>query len=450
MRFNLFALAFAFLVSACAGVDMAQERAAIDAQVEERTALRASPVLPPEGAVLGMDAAAALALANNRALAADLAGAALARADWAAASRPPNPLLEIAWLPHGDEPDVYDIDLAASVLGLAATPWRQAAARRRYDAAQAAAVLAAIDFAAEVRIAWIDAVAAAQRAELQDTIAEAARASLIVAEEIHAAGNSPRLDLVREQAFAQQAEIDAMTARLDAAQARLSLLSLLGLEPDAAIALPGRLDDVPALPGGGAEAEALAASLPLDRARAEVEAAAREAGLENWNSLLEHAEIGGVWEREDGAWSEGLALETALPVFDLGHPRRAAARIRAQQAADRHAQLELDTRSGIRRARLTVETAGLRAARVRDEVLPTTAQVLDETLRQYNAMQIGAFELIAAFRMRVQAGQSHVDALAEAHRARVRLDQLRAGGSPSPAVAAAAEGAGVQPAEGGH
>ena len=65
-------------------------------------------------------------------------------------------------------------------------------------------------------------------------------------------------------------------------------------------------------------------------------------------------------------------------------------------------------------------------------------------------MQIGVFELIAAFQMRARAGQALVDALSEAHRADVRLRQLQAGGSPSTAAMAPPPGLASERAEGGH
>ena len=429
---------------------MAAERAGIDQDLRTRTAMPSGPAaLPSAGQVLDRETAVAYALANNRGLAVDLAEAGIARADWLQASRPENPLLGIVWQPHEGEPDFLDVDVMASVLGVVATPWRARAAEQRYDAARDRAVLRAIDFAADVRLAWIDAVAAAQRAELQSVIAEAAEASRLVAEEIHEAGNSPRLDLVRETLFAEQARLAARRADVEAEQARLTLLGWMGLAPDVSINLPGRLEadgfDVTVDPE-----QAWAMSLPLSAARADLEAAAREAGLENWASLLEHTELGFVAEREDGDWIEGASLETRLPLFDWGQARRSAAAIRAQQAADRHAQLSNDIRIAIRQAQQSRDAARLELDTLQTRLLPNTERMLAESLRNYNAMQIGVFELMAAFEMRTRAGQDLVDALAQAHRADVRLMQIRAGGSPSVLTGGALTDASAARNEGGH
>ena len=449
LRFSC--LLLPLLMTACASVDMAAERALIDTDIQARQAVStAPPVLPAEGERLDRETAVAYALANNRGLAADLAEAGLARADWLQASRPENPLLGIVWQPHEGEPDFLDVDLMASVMGVVATPWRSAAARTRYDATRDRAVLRAIDFAAEIRLAWIDAVAAEQRAELQSVIAEAAEASRLVAEEIHDAGNTPRLDLVRETLFAEQARLEAQAAAVEADQARLTLLGLMGLPPETAVELPDRLDAPNDESGQIDLDQAREASLPLAAAGAEAEAFAREAGLENWASLLEHTEVGFVAEREDGDWIEGASLETVVPVFDWGGPRRAAARIRASQAADRFAQTETDIRIAIRQAEQAHEAAMVTLDALQSRILPTSESMLAESLRHYNAMQIGVFELMAAFEMRTQAGQNLVDALAQAQKAEVRIQQIRAGGSPAVLSASAGNAMAAPSDEGGH
>lgn len=423
-------LAGLLLVTACSTVDPAAERAGVMTRIAERSGPIANPVLPGARETVSEAMAVSLALANNPRLLARLEDAGLARADQVMASRPVNPIVEVLTLPGDGHGRVWDVDLRASLLGIAGTPWRAAAAQDRYDARQAETVLATLDFLAETRRAWVEAVAARQRLDLQQRIRDAAVASLVVAEEIRAAGNAPIVELERERVFAQQAELDYLSAEHAALQARLILGRQLGF-PLAADQIPTRLE-----PGEtGLEAldpqSALAVSLPMAAARSNVEAAAGEAGLENWASLLEHAELGGVFEREDGDWSRGWMLEFALPVFDTGSARRTAARLRAQQAIHRHAALAHDIRTAIEASQAMADLAERRVSHIEDEALPTSERLMDATLRQYNAMQVSVFDLMAAVQMRTRTGQAYVDALADWHQARIALDQIRAGGSPA-------------------
>ena len=63
----------------------------------------------------------------------------------------------------------------------------------------------------------------------------------------------------------------------------------------------------------------------------------------------------------------------------------------------------------------------------RDVLLPMRARILDETLRQYNAMQLGVFQVLAAKRDQVQTGRAYVTALRDYWRTRAVLDTVLAG-----------------------
>ncbi|WP_158272015.1 TolC family protein [Marinicauda salina] len=443
-RNHVLAFAAALALSACAGVDMTAERAELFAEVGTRAG-----AAPAEDAAIAarldepLDQADAvsIALARNRGLRADLAEAGLARAAWIEAGLPPNIAFHGSLIPESGEPDMIDLDFTAPVLGLLALPARRAEARDRYDAARSDAVLAVIDFAAETRIAWVEAVAARQRAELARSIRRAAEAALVAAEELRAAGNIPAVDVDRERALAQRARLDAENAGIAARAAEQRLRARLGLDPGDPLMLPDRLPEAGAAAiRDGAVDAALEASLPLAAARARAEAEAKAANLANVESLLDHAALGVMIEREEGEWAEGPVLEAEIPIFNWGRAERDAARIRADQALDRLAQMSLETRAAATVAAEEAALAAEQASYVRDEVLPTSEAVMRGVTRQYNAMQRGVFDLIAAFETRAAAGESYVAALERHHRARIRMEQMRAGGT-----AVVMDGAGAGP-----
>ncbi|WP_291845440.1 TolC family protein [Maricaulis sp.] len=442
-------LAGLLLVSACASVDPVAERAGVMASLAERDGPVADPVMPRDGETVSEAMAVSLALAKNHRLLARLNEAGLARADQVRESRPVNPIVEVVTLPGDGHGRVWDVDLRASLLGIAATPWRAAAAQDRYEARRAETLLATLDFVADTRRAWVEAVAARQRLDLQARIRDAAAASLVVAEEIRAAGNAPELELERERVFAQQAELDYLQAEHAALQARLALGRQLGVAVSAD-QLPTRLEPG-AAPLEMLETEAaLTASLPLAAARANVEATAGEAGLENWASLLEHVELGGVFEREDGDWTRGWMLEFALPVFDTGAARRTAAQLRAEQAIHQHAALAHEIRNALDAVQAMARLAERRVSHIEEDALPTSERLMDATMRQYNAMQVSVFDLMATVQMRSRTGQAYVDALADWHRARIALEQIRAGGSPAMVTVSTAGETAPTRGEGGH
>lgn len=444
----------ALSVTACASVDPSAERESIFAGVAERTSV--APADPAEVDALLTEAlteerAVSLALAGNRALRARLADAGLARADWVEAGSLPGIAAELTVIPT-EGSDILDIDIAAPVLRILALPAYRAEARARYDAARDGAVLAVIDFIAETQITWIEAVAARQRAELAGTVERAVNASLVTAEELHRAGNIPRVDLDRERVQAQRTRLDARNAELEAALAESALRARLGLDARSTLDLPGRLPDPAGLPPSpdALAARAREASLALDAARAEAEAAAIAARLANVDSLLGHVEAGGIFEREDGDWTEGYLIGAELPVFTLGHPERVRRRIMAEAALDRLAQLSTDIDAAARMLAHESETASEQARYIRETLLPTSQDALDGVMADYNAMQIGVFDLIGAFESHIQSGRSYVEALQRHHEARVRLEQLLAGGSAVAPMIEAAAPSGSAGGEGDH
>ena len=62
-------------------------------------------------------------------------------------------------------------------------------------------------------------------------------------------------------------------------------------------------------------------------------------------------------------------------------------------------------------------------------MLPLRQQITQETRLQYNAMQVGAFQLLAAKQAEIETGVAYVDALRDYWIARDMLQQIIAGQS---------------------
>lgn len=80
-----------------------------------------------------------------------------------------------------------------------------------------------------------------------------------------------------------------------------------------------------------------------------------------------------------------------------------------------------------------------RAMFYRNRVLPMRAKLLDETLRQYNAMNATPFEVLVAKRDQLQAERGRIEALRDYWSARAELDLLLAGRTPRTTLASHAD-----------
>ena len=136
----------------------------------------------------------------------------------------------------------------------------------------------------------------------------------------------------------------------------------------------------------------------------------------------------------------GPELALQLPIFDTG-----SASITRLEAEHRRAQrqleaLAIDARSEVREQRDRMLAARDLALFYDRELLPQRARILDLTLRQYNAMFKGAYDLLLAKEAEVEAEKARLDAWRDYWIARSRLEKALGGGLPAAAP----------PAEGGE
>ena len=337
-------------------------------------------------------------------------------------------------------------------------PLRKAVARSQYEAARMRVAEAVLDLAARTRTAYTRAQADRLRLGFQQRIVANAEAAYTAALLLREAGNIPAVDLLAEQARYEQARLDLVMAEQTATESREALVRQMGLAGERArFRLGGRLlpvpDDeplaLPALASGevpagemesGArgeildvaalEARALDASLALEAARLDVEAAARRMGVTRVESVLPDLEIGGEAERNDGDWEAGPEVQLALPLFDQGQARRARGWSEVRRARAEYAATAVDVRSATRVLAARLGATRRVALQYQRVVLGLRADLSAQTLRQYNAMQTGVFGVLQAQELEADAARRYADALAAYWDARTDLDALLQGRMP--------------------
>ena len=155
--------------------------------------------------------------------------------------------------------------------------------------------------------------------------------------------------------------------------------------------------------------------------------AARRANLARAEGLLPSLRAGVHVGREDDRREFGPLISLELPVFDQGQGRVAFARAEMRQLEQQYRARAVRIRAAVRTARNDLLIAARRVNHYQDVLLPLREQIVDQTQRQYNAMELGVFQLIVARRDQVRTGQEYVLALREYWHARSTLDQILAG-----------------------
>ena len=367
---------------------------------------------------LGGDDAVRIALAYSPSLQAMLYEGAVSSAAATQSARLPNPVFAFERLMR-NEGGVRELELTRtlsfSVLDLLLLPARLRLADYQQQTSRLTLASNVVQSAAEARQAWVNAVASQQTLGYFKQVKATADASAELARRMQAVGNFSKLQRAREQAFAADAVAQLARATQATRSSREALIRVLGLNDSqaAALKLPDRLPDLPAMPND----EALVARSAMDQrldvrmARANLDFVAREQGLKQITSFVNGLEVGMTSKSESGlAPKRGYDVVVPLPIFDFGDATRARTQATYMAAFNRAAQLTVDASSQVRENYGAYRTAYDLARHYRDEIVPLRQTIADENILRYNGMLIGVFELLAESREQIASVAAAIEA----------------------------------------
>ncbi len=329
----------------------------------------------------------------------------------------------------------YEVSLVQSFLDLFMLPLRKKVARQQFIAETLRVAHETLDVAAEVSKTFVEVQAAQQTAELMRSIVEGAQAAALLAEKQYEAGNiTPRV-LASQRALSQQATLDLANdeqALLEHREHLNRLLGLWGAQVSWRIAAPLApiTEDDPA----SAELERRALVQRLD-----VSAARQQLLLfENALSLAKTSRYTGIidvgvhaHQDPDGPRLLGPTLALELPIFDQRQGTIARLEAEQRRARRRLDELAVNARSEVRVARARLTLARKAARGYRTQLLPLRDSILEQAQLEYNAMQIGLYELLATKREQIETYRAYLTSLRDYWIARAELERALGGRIPS-------------------
>lgn len=406
----------------------------------EADALRQVQVLL-EG-TLDADKAARIAILRNRELLAGLEELGIGQAELAQATRLHNPSLELSRQTGGGEGAKVETAIAFDLLDALLLPQRRKLGELELLAVRLSVARLLQQTVADTRIAYFELLTQENKVAALVQVRDLTAAGADMARRQNEAGNLNDRDLAKHELHANLAQVELTQTRLEARAAREVLQRQMGLSgPDLAwkLSLEWPAGAVPEI--GGEELETLAVKqrYDLEAARAAVDLVGKALALKKGTRYLPLGiEVGVSRENEgDGARLTGPTLVLELPIFDTG--KASIARLEAEQRRlTRQLEgLELEVRSEVRETWDAVRAARQLADFHRRVILPQHAFVVDQTLRHYNMMLEGIYELIEERKEEIEAGLLAVEAERDFWIARTRLD-LAVGGSMPAAPASGA------------
>lgn len=377
--------------------------------------------------------AVTIALLNNKSLQAEFAEVGISQAELAQASRLHNIELAGSWRIPDHPPSQVDAEYSASAdfLDLLTLPARKKIAARNLEQTKLQVAEKVLQLAAETQAAFYELQAQMELAKGLETIVEVNEAQVDVAQRQYDAGNINDLELHNQQAMANQSHLDLLQAKAQVKAGRERLNRLLGLSGGQINwQVTGELSPLleKEIPAENLESVAISQRLDLAARRKQLEAIAAALGLKKHTRFIPGVVVGVDTENSpDGQRVTGPTLDLELPIFDQGEPAVAKLTAQFQQARDNYAAEEINVRSEVRQAVDALLAAREAAEFAQKNLLPLRKQILHDTLLQYNAMQKGNFELLAAKEHEQNSEQTSVEALRDYWIARVELEHAVGG-----------------------
>jgi outer membrane protein TolC len=387
---------------------------------------------------LDADTAVRVALLQNRELRAQLHALGIARGQLMQAGMVANPSVGAEAIV--EEPVELELRVEYDISSLLLAPLRADAAEAELEAERHHAAAAVVRLGYEVRSALTALQAAERRIEIGRQALEAYGAGRDAMAALREAGNVRELDAVSHAAAYERARVRFAELELERDARRERLLRALGIEPPrAALRVEAGPADVPEtvpLPPGAGE-RVVAASLELGETQQRAHAAELRADATRTEGWLPEIEVGvlSLYEQrtvepdfdDDAAWRWGGGVTLSLPLFDRHHGAVRALEAEQARLVDRHAASAADLRSRAREVEQGLRSAHARARQFKTAILPAHARLVEQTLLQYNAMQVSVFDLLQARREQLEAELAYVETLREYWTAATAMDALLAG-----------------------
>ncbi|HET9376241.1 MAG TPA: TolC family protein [Chthoniobacterales bacterium] len=382
---------------------------------------------------LTIDTAVQIALTNNRSLQATFEEIGLSAADVRQAGTIPNPKFDLALRFPDKAPSGAYIDYSAAIdfLSIIMIPLKKRVAKDQLESAALRVADDTLELVSQVKGAFYSLQASQQLLKRFKLIVAANAASLDLAQRQHEAGNIKDLALAQQQASYSRSRLDVAMAEAEIRRNREKLNRLLGLwGADTNWQIAGELPEVPSsdLPIRGLESLAISQRLDLQADYLRVTNQAKNLRLTKSIRFLGALDFGIESEREtDSQTRTGPTFAIELPVFDQGQARIARSEAALRQAQDKFEALAIDVRSQIRELRDELMSKRETARFYQDELLPGQRRILNESLLNYNAMEIGNFDLFSTKAEEARTEREYLEAVRDYWITRAQLERAVGG-----------------------
>jgi len=401
-----------------------------DEAVRERAAAKVAQLLKKP---LTISSAVQIALLNNRGLQATFEDVGVAQSDVLEAVTIPNPTIdfEVQFPASPDTLNRYAWLVAQEFVQILMVPLKKKVADEALEAAELRVASEVLELVADVKIAYFELQAGQQLLARLKIIQETNATSLDLGQKQYKAGNITDLALLQMQSSYSEGRLDISEAETKLEEHREELTSLLGLwGTQTEWKIQGNL------PRAGSEdfsmrhLESLAVTQRLDlrASQRDLTSLATALGLTKVFRFVPILDFGFTGERDiEGALNMGPQFRIEVPIFNQGQARLSRGQAELRRAAAKYEALAVQIRSDVRKYRGTLARLRERAAFYHDVMLPSRIRILNQSLLEYNAMQLSPYELFMSKAEELRAERGYIDTLRDYWVTHVQLERAVGG-----------------------
>lgn len=393
---------------------------------------------------LTRERAVSIALINNPHLQATYESLDISQADLVQAGLISNPTIggSVGFPINGKGNAEYEASIVQSFMDIFMLPLRKRLAEQQFIAATLRVADQALDTASEVSKTFAEVQSDVETVELMRSITDAAQAAADLAERLFDAGNTTERVRASQRAVYEQAQLDLARDEVSLLEHREKLNRMLGLwGPRTTWTLAARLPPVPEQDLVPDQLERIAMKQRLDVAAAKRELLLMDTavGIARSSRYTGVVDVGAhVHKDPDGALLLGPTLSLELPIFDQRQGVIGRLEAQRRQAQRRVDELAIDARSEVRLASAKLDVMRRASERYKKTLLPTRATVLEQTQLEYNGMQVGLYELLAAKQAQIESVRAYIETVRDYWIARAGLERALGGKIPAAPARAAA------------
>ncbi len=385
-------------------------------------------------APLNANEAAQIALLNNPDLQATFEEIGISQADLVQAGLLKNPTFAGSWRFPDVAPGITDAEysLAQDFLSIILMPLKVKVAKTNLEATEDRVTHEVIRLISDVKEEFYTYQAELQLEQRLNLIFQADQAAVDVAKAQHDSGNINDSAFLNQQAQMASAQTALSEAQKEKISTREKLNRLMGLwgeeiEWKARPNLPELPEHDPSLEH--LESLAIGQRRDLLAMRQQVDAIGQALALKtNTRFLPASINVGVDTEKQtDGQRITGPTLDLELPIFDQGQGEIAKLSAEYRQVQRQLQSLAIRIRSEVREARETLKVNRDQVTYFKNVVVPLNVKSVNQTLLQYNAMQVNTYDLFLMKQRELDSERDYIAAWRDYWISRAQLEEAVGG-----------------------